>query len=54
MQNERDRPALQVEQLTSSITEMASRVNAEFVLDQKKAQNFRAASEQRLCRSAER
>lgn len=37
----------EVEELTTAIREMASRVSAEFVLDQQKAQNFIAASEQR-------
>jgi hypothetical protein len=37
----------EVEELTTSIREMASRVSAEFVLDQQKAQNFIAAGEQR-------
>jgi hypothetical protein len=42
----RDRPP-QVEQLTSAIREMASRVSAEFVQDDQKTQNFIAAGEQR-------
>jgi hypothetical protein len=43
----RDRPPQEIEQLTSAIREMASRVSAEFVLDDQKTQNFIAASEQR-------
>jgi hypothetical protein len=37
----------EVEELTTSIREMASRVSAEFVLDKQKAQSFIAAGEQR-------
>jgi hypothetical protein len=37
----------ELEQLTSAIREMASRVNAQFVVDDKKTQNFVAAGEQR-------
>jgi hypothetical protein len=37
----------EVEELTISIREMASRVSADFVLDNQKAQNFIAAGEQR-------
>ena len=36
-----------LEQLTSAIREMASRVNAQFVVDDQKTQNFVAAGEQR-------
>lgn len=43
----RDRPPQEVEQLTSAIREMASRVSAEFVVDDQKTQNFIAANEQR-------
>lgn len=43
----RDRSPQEVEQLTSAIREMASRVSAEFILDDQKAQNFIAAGEQR-------
>jgi hypothetical protein len=35
-----------IERLTSSIREMASRVNAEFVPDSKKSQTYGAASDQ--------
>jgi hypothetical protein len=35
-----------IEKLTSSIREMASRVNAEFVPDNRKSQTFGAASDQ--------
>ncbi len=44
---DRERPPREVEELTSAIQEMASRVGAQFVLDDRKAQNFIAASEQR-------
>jgi hypothetical protein len=37
----------ELEQLTSAIREMASRVNAQFVVDDQKTQNFVAAGEQR-------
>jgi hypothetical protein len=37
----------ELEQLTSAIREMASRVNAQFVVDDRKTQTFVAASEQR-------
>jgi hypothetical protein len=37
----------ELEQLTSAIREMASRVNAQFVVDDKKTQNFVAAGEHR-------
>jgi hypothetical protein len=37
----------ELEQLTSAIREMASRVNAQFVVDDKKTQDFVSAGEQR-------
>jgi hypothetical protein len=37
----------ELEQLTSAIRTMASRVNAQFVIDHTKSQNFIAAGEQR-------
>jgi hypothetical protein len=37
------RQAADLEQLTSSIREMASRVNAEFVVDSRKSENYLAA-----------
>jgi hypothetical protein len=37
----------ELEQLKSAIREMASRVNAQFVVDDRKTQNFVAAVEQR-------
>jgi hypothetical protein len=37
----------ELEQLTSAIKEMASRVNAQFVIDNQKTQNFVAAGEHR-------
>jgi hypothetical protein len=37
----------EVEQLTSAIREMASRVNAQFVVDEQKTQNFIIAGEKR-------
>lgn len=43
----RDQSSGELEQLTSAIREMASRVNAQFVIDDKKTQNFVAAGEQR-------
>jgi hypothetical protein len=43
----RNQSSGELEQLTSAIREMASRVNAQFVVDDKKAQNFVAAGEQR-------
>jgi hypothetical protein len=55
MSDPRERRSPQeVEELTTAIREMASRVSAEFVLDQEKAQNFIAASEQRNRGSAHR
>jgi hypothetical protein len=45
--SDRNRSPKEVEQLTSAIRGMASRVNAEFVVDEQKKQNFIAASEQR-------
>jgi hypothetical protein len=48
MPDPRERQSPQeVEELTTAIREMASRVSAEFVLDQEKAQNFIKASEHR-------
>jgi hypothetical protein len=44
MSNPNDkREALDLEQLTSSIREMASRVNAEFVVDSRKSENYLTA-----------
>jgi hypothetical protein len=43
----KERPPQEVEELTSAIREMASRVSAQFVLNDQKTQNFIAASEQR-------
>lgn len=43
----KDQSVQEVEQLTSAIRMMASRVNAQFVVDDKKTQNFVAAGEQR-------
>lgn len=43
----KEQAAGELEQLTSAIREMASRVNAQFVVDDKKTQNFVAAGEQR-------
>jgi len=43
----KERPPQEVEELTSAIREMASRVSAQFVLNEQKTQNFIAASEQR-------
>jgi hypothetical protein len=43
----RNQSSGELEQLTSAIREMASRVNAQFVVDDKKTQNFIAAGEQR-------
>jgi hypothetical protein len=37
----------ELEQLTSAIKEMASRVNAQFVVDNQKTKNFVAAGEHR-------
>jgi hypothetical protein len=37
------RRAVELEQLTSSIREMASRVNAEFVVDRRKSENYLTA-----------
>jgi hypothetical protein len=45
--SDRGRSPKEVEQLTSAIRGLASRVNAEFVVDERKKQNFIAASEQR-------
>jgi hypothetical protein len=53
MAQERQRTPLQVEELTSSIREMASRMNAEFVPDDEKTQNFRTANELRQRRTGE-
>jgi hypothetical protein len=47
MSSGRDHPPHEVEQLTTAIREMASRVSAEFVPSQEKTQNFIAASKQR-------
>jgi hypothetical protein len=44
--NREQRPR-EIEELTTAIREMASRVSAQFVLDDRKAQNFIAAGEQR-------
>jgi hypothetical protein len=44
---EKERSQGELEQLTSAISEMASRVNAQFVVDAKKTQTFVAAGEQR-------
>jgi hypothetical protein len=46
------REALDLEQLTSSIREMASRVNAEFVVDSRKSENYLTARQ--LSESSER
>ncbi|WP_271520387.1 MULTISPECIES: hypothetical protein [unclassified Bradyrhizobium] len=43
----RNQTSGELEQLTSAIREMASRVNAQFVVDDTKTQNFLAAGEQR-------
>jgi hypothetical protein len=43
----RNQSSGELEQLTSAIREMASRVNAQFVVDDKKTQNFVTAGEQR-------
>jgi hypothetical protein len=43
----RNQSSGELEQLTSAIREMASRVNAQFVVDDQKTQNFIAAGEQR-------
>jgi hypothetical protein len=43
----KDQSSGELEQLTSAIRTMASRVNAQFVVDDKKSQNFVAAREQR-------
>ncbi len=43
----KDQSSGELEQLTSAIRVMASRVNAQFVVDDKKSQNFVAAGEQR-------
>jgi hypothetical protein len=45
--HEKERSQGELEQLTSAIREMASRVNAQFVVDDQKTQNFIAAAEQR-------
>lgn len=37
----------ELEELTTSISEMASRINAQFVPDEQKKQNFLSASEKR-------
>jgi hypothetical protein len=37
----------QLQELTSAIRDMASRVNAEFVQDDRKTQNYIAAAEER-------
>jgi hypothetical protein len=37
------RQVVELEQLTSSIREMASRVNAEFVVDSRKSENYLTA-----------
>jgi hypothetical protein len=47
MANEANR-TLRIEKLTSSIREMASRVNAEFVPDNRKSQVYGVASDQNL------
>jgi hypothetical protein len=43
----RERSPQEVEELTSAIREMASRVSAQFVPDSQKTQNFIAAGERR-------
>ena len=43
----KERSQAELEQLTSAIREMASRVSAQFVIDDQKAQNFIIAAEQR-------
>jgi hypothetical protein len=43
----KDQSSRELEQLTSAIRVMASRVNAQFVVDDKKSQNFVAAGVQR-------
>jgi hypothetical protein len=47
MANEANRTP-RIEKLTSSIREMASRVNAEFVPDNRKSQTYGVASDQNL------
>lgn len=42
-----DNPPREIDQLTTSIREMANRVGAQFVIDNRKAENYVAASEQR-------
>lgn len=44
MSEPKDRIPRELEQLTTSIREMASRVSAEFVIDQRKSENYLAAS----------
>lgn len=43
----KDQSSGELEQLTSAIRTMASRVNAQFVVDDRKSRNFVAAREQR-------
>ena len=52
--DEKERTRGELEQLTSAIRAMASRVNAQFVVDDQKTQSFIAAGEERdrLKRSA--
>jgi hypothetical protein len=45
MSNPKERIAPDIEQLTSSLREMASRLNADFVIDDRKSENYRAASQ---------
>ena len=50
---EEDRSSRELEQLTTSIREMASRVNAEFILDDHKTQNYIAAQQLRVSKDSE-
>ncbi len=45
--SDRDKSPREIDELTTSIREMANRVGVQFVLDDRKAENYRAASEQR-------
>jgi hypothetical protein len=47
MSNIKEQSPQKLEELTSAIREMASRVNAEFVQDDRKTQNYIAANEER-------
>lgn len=42
-----DNPPRDIQQLTTSIQEMANRVGTQFVLDTRKAENYAAATTQR-------